>query len=242
MSEKTSTEFEIKVSGGKTPECDRVFVKVEASKLSLEDEFMKHRPKPKTWEEILFMEELEDVIKRGPKDFWRPVCDPSFDDEGRICYKPGKKPAVGKNYNWWEKNAKDFCPERGSRLGTHFEYIAFLAVIIKKMVENGWEAANAWHAVCNDSRKLGHYWNSENFKKGFEPTGSREICGFFDLANTGKILTDGSEANNGFWIFSGSYGTPGNHFPLAWMEFHTWREGECERQCGWLVFDSCPEC
>lgn len=76
------------------------FVFVEASKLSLKDEFMKY--KPKTAREENFKKQLAEAIKKGVKDFWAPKYDPSFNEEGTgICYVPGKKPAVGKSYNWW---------------------------------------------------------------------------------------------------------------------------------------------
>ena len=192
----STTEFEIKVSGGQ----DDTFVLVEASKLSLKDEFMKH--KPKTDAERKFKELLTKAIQTGIKDFYRPRMDPSFSEDGGICYKAGLKPAVGKSYNWWNKVAVEFYPERHSRLGTRLEYVAFLGVLIKKLVDSGWTVENSWNAVCNDSRQLGHYWNSKNAKHDLEPTGSREICGFFDLANTYKILARDEEAG-GFWLAGG---------------------------------------
>ena len=60
-------------------------------------------------------------------------------------------------------------PERASRLGIKTEYIAFLGVLIKKLVDSGWKVDDAWDAVCNDSKKLGHYWNSENAMHVPEP-------------------------------------------------------------------------
>lgn len=209
------------------------FVFVEASKLSLKDEFMKY--KPKTEREEKFKKQLTEAIKKGVKDFWRPRYDPSFNEDGtRICYVEGKKPAVGKSYNWWKRTAEAFCPEWQSQLGTKSEYVAFLGVLIKKLVESGWKVEEAWSAVCNDSRELGHYWNSQNAKHAFEDTGSREICGFFDLANTYKILAEDEEAR-GFWLAGGDYCTSSNIYPLAYLARCNLQDFNHCDSVGWLV-------
>ena len=259
---KTSAEFEIKVSGGRITKAqvmpdgsckvmvelvttttedttchqlESIFKRVPASELRLDDAFMKHQPK--TNAERNFKELVETAIKNGLKDFWRPVYDPSFDDNGRIYYEPGKMPAVGKSYNWWEKNAKVFCPERGSRIGTKSEYIAFLAVLIKDLVTAGKSVEWAWNAVCNDSKELGHYWNSKDAKHAkhaFETTGSRDICGWYDLANSFKILEEDEEAV-GFWLAGGNYNDVGCNCPLADLFLYDFRDsGNCDC-CGWLV-------
>lgn len=231
-------ELKIKVSN--CHERKDLFKLVPASKLSLDDDFLKYQPK--TEREQKFKELVETAIKRGLKDFWRPVCDPSFDDNGCICYEPGNMPAVGdKTYSCWAKNAKEFKPEQGSRLGTKSEYIAFLAVLIKELVASGKSVKWAWNAVCNNSKKLGHYRNSKNAKYAFEDTGSREICGFFDLANTYKILTEDKEVGV-FWLAGGSYNNFGNYYPLAYLYLNDYDFIGNRNSCGWLVFDSCPDC
>ena len=210
-----------------------VFVLVEASELSLSDEFMKYEPE--TRGEMEFKKQLTEAIKKGVKDFWRPKYDPSFNEEGNgICYVEGMKPAVGKSYNWWNKVAKAFYPERHSRLGTKSEYVAFLGVLIKKLVESGWKVEKAWRAVCCDSKELGHYWNSTNAKHTFEDTGSREICGFFDLANTYKILAEDEEAG-GFWLADGNYYCYSDFYPLAYLVHHGNFGNNYNHSVGWIV-------
>lgn len=265
MSEKTSTEFEIKVSGGRIT-CEQeipdgkyklvmevettakdttcylrkgIFKKVPVSELRLDDEFLKYQPK--TDEERKFKKLVETAIKNGLRDFWCPVYDPSFDDNGRICYEPGKMPAVGKSYIWWEENAKKYAPERGSRLGTKSEYVAFLAVLIKELVAFGKSVEWAWNAVCCDSKELGHYWNSKDAKHAFETTGSRDICGWYDLANSYKILAENEEAG-GFWLAGGYYNDCSYRIPLAGLSPDNSRGKDYGNSCGWLVFDSCPDC
>lgn len=206
----------------------------EASKLSLEDEFMKY--KPRTNNEKVFKIRLEEAIKSGVKDFYRPNCDPSLDAEGRICYVTGTQPAVGKSFEWWEENAKKFSVDRKSRLGTQNEYIAFLGILIKRLSMTGWSIEEAWNVVCNHSEKIAHYGNSEERKCGFEKTGSRELVGFYDLANTFKMLAK-DEKSGGFWTASGAYYC--NSFEATVSVMVKYYAYNCQEKysVGWIVFE-----
>jgi len=215
-----------------TKEEDDLLVCIKASELSLIDKFMKHKPNGKREQKL--KDALEAVIKKGIPDFWRPRMDPSFDKKGNVCFKAGEKPAVGKSYNWWRDNAKKFNPRRKSRLGTKSQYIAFLGVLIKALVAEDWDIDEAWDAVCNDSEKLGHYWNSENAKHAFEPTGSRAIVRFYDLANTCKILAEDEEAG-GFWLAGGSCNFNSDCIPLAVLGHNSGCNLDLDCSVGWLV-------
>lgn len=248
-----TTEMEIKVSNGRITgaevsedgvckitvemnigSSEEEFVLCEASKLSLDDKIMRHRPCSK--EEKVFKKLLKEAIKSGVKDFYRPKFDPSLDENGRICYVANALPAVRESYNWWEENARRFCPERKSRLGTDREYIAFLGILIKKLSDKGWSVAKAWRAVCNDSKELGHYYNSLNTKYAFEPTGSREVCGYYDLGNTYKILAE-SKDDGGFWLAGGYYRYGSNDCPLANLGHKGGRFYDHCYSVGWLVLE-----
>ena len=234
---KTATEVDETKQNSKAAVNKEFFELVEASTLSLQDEFMKYEPK--TDEEKWFKQLLTDSIKKGLKDFYRPRLDPSFDENGEICYKcykPGEKPTVGRSYIWWEKKAKAFCRERGSRLGTKTEYVAFLGVLLKRLVASGWKVQDAWNAVCNDSKELGHYWNSVNAKGHFEATGSRESCKFFDLANTCKILAD-DRKDGTFWLAVSSYYGNSDNYPPADLVRKCIRSCDITGGVGWLVLE-----
>lgn len=207
------------------------FVLVPASELSLTDDFMCYAPV--IGREKAFKELLTKVIKSGVSDFYRPKLDPSFDFQGNICYLAGRKPAVGKSYNWWKREAEKFCPGRNSRLGTKSEYVAFLGVLLKNLVASGWSINDAWNAVCKNSRKLGHYWDSKGALEHLEPTGSREICGFCDLGNTHKIL---AELVVGFWRVGGDYDSYGYEYPLANLDYYRFGNADCD-SVGWLVLE-----
>jgi len=213
-------------------EDDDLFICIKASELRLTDEFMQHKPNGEREQKL--KDALEAVIKKGIPNFWRPRMDPSFDKKGNICFKAGEKPAVGKSYNWWRENAKKFNPKRKSRLGTKSQYIAFLGVLIKALVAEDWTVDEAWAAVCNDSKKLGHYWNSENAKHAFEATGSRAIAGFYDLANAYKILAEDEEVG-GFWLAGGCYCNSSYDYPLADLGHHFSCGYALYCSVGWLV-------
>ena len=256
---KTTTEIEIKVSGAKVTNAtvmpdgtckltiemanavsnvtevkDNMFVWVEASKLSLNDEFMQYEPE--TYDECEFNHLLAKAIKSGLKDFKRPKGDPSF-NEGGICYEYGKAPAVGKSYNWWNQVAKKFKPEYNSRLGTKTEYVAFLGVLIKQLVEMGCSIKKAWNAVCNGPNELGHYCNSENAKHDFEATGCREIFGIYDLVNCYRILAEDEETGC-FWLAGCDYYNHNRNFiPLANLRHCFDQNKVYYNSVGWIVLD-----
>ncbi len=213
---------------------DKMFPIVEASKLSLYDKFMRY--KPTTPLQMWLKRTLKASIKAGLKDFRRPAMDPSFKDD-KVVYEAGLMPATGKSCNWWRENAKKFMPERNSRLGTVTEYAAFLGVLIKYLINKmGYTVSQAWKAVCDDSKELGHYWNSENAKRSFEATGSRLIGLFYDLANTCKILSN--DDGSGFLLASGYYKFVSNFCPLADMFTVLNPNGNCFGNVGWLVLDA----
>lgn len=192
---------------------DKYFPIAKASTLSLEDEFLKHEPE--TEEQRKFKNSLISAIKSGLSDFRAQRMDACFDEEGNICFKSGMKPAVGKlSANDWKRVAKEFLPEKGSRLGTTKERIAFLGLLIKYLIEEkGYEISGVWKAVCDQSKDLGHYWDSENAKHDFEDTGSRQIGEWCDLGNTGKITED--DGAGGFLLVGGCYVNGGDCCPLA---------------------------
>ena len=211
---------------------EKYFPIAKASTLSLKDEFLKHEPE--TEEQRKFKNALISAIKSGLSDFRAQRMDACFDEEGNICFKAGMKPAVGKSPNWWKGTAEKFMPEKGSRLGTTKERIAFLGLLIKYLIEEkGYTVSNAWKAVCDQSKDLGHYWDSENAKHDFEDTGSRQVSEWYDLANTYKITVD--DEVGGFSLVGGLCNCNGNDCPLADV-YSVYSPGnEYNNSVGWLV-------
>lgn len=231
---------------------------VEASKLSLDDKFMQYESKEGT-NEARIKKWLTRIIQSGNiDDFYRPKMDPSFAGNS-ICYVAGKMPAVGKSKIWWKRAAKRV----GLQLGTEKQYIAFIGCLIKDLVEAGWDVTEAWYAVCSDSKSLGHFYNSEGAKCDLEMTGSREVCGFYDLGNTQKILeedegyclfydidstcelwpkckADEADEEDACWIAGGNYFDRSDLSPLSFLiHDHTVFNGDFF-SVGWLVLNINP--
>ena len=90
--------------------------------------------------------------------------------------------------------------------------------------------------VCLDSKELGHYYNSTNANHyEYEPTGSRKVEKWYDLANVCKIIK--RDEGNSFAMVSGNYDVSGKYRPLAFTlpVFDPWRA--YYDSVGWLVFD-----
>lgn len=211
---------------------EKYFPIVKASTLSLKDDFLKHRPQ--TYNQKKFKQMLTAAIKSGLSDFRAQRMDASFDEEGNICFHAGMKPAVEKSANWWNKTAKEFLPEKESRLGTTKERIAFLGLLIKYLIEErGYTVSNAWEAVCDQSKDLGNYWDSKDAKYGIEDTGSRQVGDWYDLANTYKIIVD--DEAGGFSLVGGRCVDNGNNCPLANVFSIYYPFGVYKGSVGWLV-------
>lgn len=221
MSESILTETEMTMS--------IETIQVEGSDSKIYSKMLKYKPVNHDAKE--FMKDLRTAIKAGVKPFKVPVCDMSMDENGKPCFIPGRKPAVGLSYNELEQIAE----ENGLALGNKNQYVLFLATMIERLKAVNWSQAEAIYAVCTDSTRLGHYANSAVAKDYFELTGSRKIVGKCDLANAHKILAKDEKAG-GFWIAGGSYDFNGNFFPLACLL----RENNYDKRnydsVGWFVF------
>lgn len=203
-------------------------IMVEGSGSGYYTELMKHTPQNDR--ERDFMKTLEVAINSKVESFRVPVNDPSIDMNGKLQFVSGFKPAVGYSYNELEKLAK----ENGVHLGTKNEYCLFLGTIIIRLMAEGWSENDAWKAVCCDSKKLGHYSNSEDAKNDFEPTGSRMIAGKCDLANAYKILAKDEKAG-GFWLAGGCYDFVGYDVPLADLCLYYGYGNHFNDSVGWFV-------
>lgn len=212
-------QFEIEEVGDKketTPTISKnnFECRIDPEAFPLDAEWFNHNPTTKRQRETkeLFL----DARSQGRlHSFTCMTIDPSIKD-GKLVYEKGLPPAVGFSQRKWEKMLKEYNPSRNSRQLARTEYACRNLYLIWKLVESGYEVEEAWREVCDDSKKIGHYCNSNNAKEDFEPTGSREVCGFCDLANTYKLLAeDPWDKAGGFWDASGGYGDCGDDCPLA---------------------------
>ena len=206
-------------------------IKIEGSNSRIYAELMQH--KIVYGEEKGFMKALEEAISASLDTFHVPVCDPSIDEKGKLQFLPGFEPAwlssIGYSYNKLENLAK----ENNVRLGSRLEYVLFLGTMISRLIAEGWTEEKAWHAVCIDSQKLGHYFNPTDEIFDAERTGSRMIAGKCDLANACKVL---AKEAGGFWIAGGCWKHSSIAYPLASIDFYDNFERRLNDSVGWYVF------
>ena len=195
--------------------------------------FLKHNPKTERQKNLLA--NIQKAIKVKLPAFRATCMDPS-EENGKIVFKPGNKPAVGHSSAWWDETWKNFMPNKNSRSGTELHYAVFLGKLMKDLIdERNYSVTAAWEAVCNDSRDLGHYWNSKDAKHEFESTGSRKVGAFFDLANTCKILK--KYGASGFLLAGGYCNVDSIFYPLADLDTFYDPDDFCDVSVGWLVLD-----
>lgn len=145
------------------------------------------------------------------------AIDPSLDPvTGKLVYQPGLPPAVGKSYKEWETMFENYAPYRNSRVLAKTEGACKRLELIMRLVEwKKWSIGKAWNTVCDHSSEIGHFIDSDNAKKDFELTGSREICGFYDLGNTFKIFAEDPWDESGkFWVTSGYFNSDSKDYPI----------------------------
>ncbi len=217
--------FEIKISNGRE-KIDEVFVLIEASKMTLNEGFIKYDAKTYWGKRLKGL--IEEGIKKEIKDFYCPIMDPSIVN-GKICYCKGMQPATeeyGQTYQWWRKAATEFYPERMSRLGNKFEYAIFLGVLIKKLIhEKGWDLEKAWDTICYDFKKM-------EVDKSRLLTGSKEFCGFYDLDCSFKMLEEDNEEH---FQYRGCHYWEKANYPLAYITRQFDQDIDGDQGVGWIV-------
>lgn len=186
---------------------EHLFPVVEVESLTMGDRFLReHVPRSRNEERI--WSSCECAIRYRTRNFRRNSISPSLNEEGKIEFKEGLKPAVGKPARWWAENAKQVCLEKKSRLATVFDEDLFNGILIRYLIEQaGFTVSEAWKSVCKESAMLGNFWDSPGSPHALEPTGSRKIGRFHDFGNTCKIvssLEDGSPFYYGgdYWDLS----------------------------------------
>ncbi len=184
----------------------------------------------------LFIEAVREVQEEKLTPFWRPVMDPSEID-GKIVYMEGEPPAAGHSYNWWKAEAEKMPSVEGNiwLLGNECQYYADEVALINQYVAEGHDLYEAIYNVVIKSAEFGYYIDSKRETRGLEVTGSREICGRYDLGNTTKILSCSSERYGGFWKAGGEWDFNSVESPLADLSHRNSVDKDNDDSVGWLV-------
>ena len=113
----------------------------------------------------------------------------------------------------------------------------FLAFQIRYLVKKKrYAMSDAWKAVCDQSKDLGNYWDSQTgARSGFEHTGHKKLGNWCDLANTYKITID--EESGDFVQTGGDYISCGDENPLAGEYLLEKPKDKLETSTGWIVMD-----
>lgn len=213
---------------------------IPISSLSKRDKVFKRRPK--TLEEERVKENIFKVIDINLEDFMVFTLDPSLDNSEEIIYKEGMKPAIGRSVEWWYKKCHNVLPKRNSRFGDINQYYGYLGYLIKYLVDyNFYNIDEAWDEVCNDSKNLGHFYDSyesddDVYIGKIKPTGSIKIGEFSDLGNTSKIVKN-DISETGFSIVGGCFDDSSYLCPLSYVNNINSIKMGVENAVPWIVCD-----
>ncbi len=142
---------------------------------------------------------------------WIPVFEPSKDSSNNLQFIAGAEVLRGLNSYVWENFCKNYSPDNGS----HEASITTYFLLALRWMKDG---VVALEELADDSRRIGHYCNSNENPYRLEKTGEREFGGIYGfVGNTYKIVKD-SESSSGFSLVGGDCYHSGNEYPLAYIQ------------------------
>lgn len=191
---------------GSTPEWMRhFFLMGKAERAKVEEWYENVNPTTKA--QRFFLERVKDALDAIDYDYKIATLEPSFDEDGDLCYVAGNKVAEGMDLLSWKKKAKGFYLDSNwhSELATLMEGELFVAYRI---------AMGYWSIgyVCDNSSSAGNY----GVARMLEYSGAREVGGFRDgTGNTRKVYC----TKKGFAITGGDCFCSGFSWPVAHMDY-----------------------
>lgn len=155
---------------------------------------------------------LDNMPKEGFR--WIPVYEPSMDSHYNLQYVSGVNVLNNLNCYEWEERFQDYSPENGSRMSSITTYF----LLLLRLLKDGFATIEQ---LADDSKEIGHYWDSKDTKHELEKTDERQLGGLYGFAgNTHKIVKD-SESSSRFSLLGGNYRNYGNVYPLADVDHDT---------------------
>lgn len=166
-------------------------------------------------EEInLFIEAVKEVKEQKIRSFYKPIYDPSDEEDDKFSYMKGKRPIVGgHSFNWWMDKVSQMTPVEGGfrwHIADEYEYYAFLVYLANKLVESGKSIENVMQLIVKNSEGIGpkEYYMEDHVTleriRNIPDTGFKgevETCEFCDLLVTDKLLTSSNNDEAGdFWL------------------------------------------
>ena len=180
------------------------FVLIEAESLSMDDEFMQYVPKNEEEEETKKL--ISEAIQKEVRNFYKPRRDMTFvfdNCTGTLVdaneVREGSPYVARYRYSDIEAVAYKFMIEHSSRLGSKFEYGAYLGNLIKKLVEEGETVEWAWDMVVNNSEMLYRHYIKNNSIVNMERPRFADIYGICEKKDSYKILAWDKD-DNAYWM------------------------------------------
>lgn len=165
--------------------------------------------KGKTDRETAFLKRVAKAIQKVDYDYWIANLEPSVKN-GKIYYAENHEVGTVFSCNQWEKMAREYKHERGSRLCNLHELFIWYAL---RIVNNLWTLSY----VANDSSSAGNYLNAPKSSRTMDKTGAKECGGYRDgQGNTYKIVT----CVGGYAMVGGGYNINGYGYPVATVNFY----------------------
>lgn len=166
------------------------------------------KQKVKTKREKSFLERVKEAVEAVDYDYWIAHMEPSIYKE-KVYYEANQDVGVGFSANQWMKMAKEYAPERGSRLSNLHELFIWYAL---RIVNGLWTL----DYVANDSSSAGNYRNAPGAAGFMEKTGSRMCGGYRDgQGNYYKIVT----REGGYALVGSYYDTYGCYYPVSYIRY-----------------------
>lgn len=158
-----------------------------------------------------FLRDLESAVFWVNYDYWIANLEPSI-NEGKIHYSKGEKPGGFFSPKQYMEMAKNYAPERGSRLAFVDELLVWYAL---RIVNKQWTL----QYVASDSSSDGNYRNAPNMAGCMEPTGVRKCGGYYDgQGNTRKIATEGF--THKYALLGGTFCSDGDKRPVGKIDYN----------------------
>lgn len=157
-----------------------------------------------------FREDVLKALKNKPKEGfrWIPVYEPSKDVDGNLQYIAGKEVLRNISSYSWERKFQNYSPENGSQMSSITTYF----LLLLRFLKDGFATIEQ---LADDSKEIGHYYDSIDAKHEYEKTGERQLGGIYGFGgNIFKIVKD-SESESGFSILGGDCYNYGRKYPLA---------------------------
>jgi len=188
-----------------------------------------------------FIEAVAEVKDANIDPFYVPIYNPAEVGDNLVTYKNGKKSALGHSYNWWVNTASNMPVVEGRHwhLATEYQYYAFMVWLVNQMIR---DRMTVNEAIVNVVIDLTHYDNRldshDLWSDWHLMTGSKSVCGVYDLANNSKILACSNGEAGSFWRCGGvqrSKCRGGETFQLASLNYCTDVDNNFDYSVGMLV-------